>query len=291
VDVVFLNTLLGRSIDLLLWPFAELPPAAGLAFVSLLTAAAMLVVFKATTDQRRLAAVKRQIHAGIFEIRLFRDDPAAIIRAQLDLLRHNFVYLRLSLVPMLCMIVPMALVVSHLEFHYGYDGLEIGQPVLVTVRLRDGVDPAPARVASVSPASLGVADPGATLDAPAPIRVETPAVWLPATHEVIWRIVPVEAGDYDLRVTVGGDVLSKTLRVADTVARRSPARVERGYLNQLWYPSEPPLPSDSPVSAISVAYPRRDVSVFGWRTHWLVVYGGASLLLALVLRRPFNVQM
>ena len=71
----------------------------GLAVVSLATAILMLLSFKRTSNQTRLAAVKRQIHAAIFEIRLFNDDLRAIFRAQREILRHNLTYLRLSLRP------------------------------------------------------------------------------------------------------------------------------------------------------------------------------------------------
>ena len=100
----------------------------GLAVVSLATAIVMLArSFKRTSNQTRLAAVKRQIHAALFEIRLFNDDLRAIFRAQREMLRHNLTYLRLSLVPMLWMIVPLVLVIAQLQFHYGYAGLEVGQ--------------------------------------------------------------------------------------------------------------------------------------------------------------------
>src|SRR5688500_19416424 len=98
----------------------------------------MLLIFRKTSDQKRLAAVKRQIHAGLFEIRLFNDDLRAIFRAQGEILRHNLTYLRLSIVPMLWMIVPLLLVVAQLQFHYGYSGLTVGQPVLLKAQIREG---------------------------------------------------------------------------------------------------------------------------------------------------------
>ena len=54
--------------------------------------------------------MKRQIHACLFEIRLFNDDLPAILRSQMEILRHNLNYLRLSAVPMLWMIVPLVIV-------------------------------------------------------------------------------------------------------------------------------------------------------------------------------------
>jgi uncharacterized membrane protein (DUF106 family) len=268
-----LNALLARGFDVLLAPFSRLPALAGLTVVSLITAVVMLLAFKRTSDQKRLAAVKRSIHAALFEIRLFNDDLRAIMRAQLEILRHNAVYLRLSLAPMLWVIVPMVLVIAQLQFYYGYAAVRPQDRVLLKVQLRDG--------------------PGSavTLDAPAQVRLDTPAVWLPGTKEVIWRLAPAEPGEYDLRVRVGNDVLSKTLRVDGGVVRRSPLRPDGSLLNQLLYPSEPPLPEGGPVTAISIAYVEQDVSVFGWDLNWMVLYFGLSLVFAFALRKPFGVTI
>ena len=103
--MTFLNRLLNPIFDLLLRPLQPLGILASLALLSLVTAIAILLVVRATSDQRALAAIKRQIHADLFEIRLFNDDLRAMLRAELDILRHNATYLRLSLVPMVWMLV------------------------------------------------------------------------------------------------------------------------------------------------------------------------------------------
>ena len=269
-----LNATLTVVTDLLLAPLSGWPPAVGLALVSLLTAAAMLVVFKRTSDQARLAAVKRAIHAGLFEIRLYNDDLRAIVRAQLEILRHNATYLRLSLMPMLWVIVPLVLVIAQLQFYYGYAELRPGDPVLLKMKLRPGTD-----------------GNGATIEAPPHLRLDTPAVWFPGANEVIWRLVPTEPGEYDVRVGVGGESYSKTVRVAGGVARRSPLRVEAGILNQLLYPSESPLPGRGPVSAITVGYAEQDVPIFGVSLNWMVLYFALSLVFAFILRKPFGVTI
>ena len=78
----YLNSILRVVFDGILFPFRGLPPLVGLVVVSLVAAIGMLLVFKATSNQDRLAAVKRSIHGCLFEIRLFNDDLRAIMRAQ-----------------------------------------------------------------------------------------------------------------------------------------------------------------------------------------------------------------
>src|SRR4249920_997963 len=118
--IVSLNGILDSVFDALLRPLARLPPLASLAIVSLATAVIMLLVVRRTSNQHALDQVKRQIHAALFEIRLFNDDLRAIFRAQADMLRHNLTYLRLSLAPMIWMFVPFVLVIAQLQFQYGY---------------------------------------------------------------------------------------------------------------------------------------------------------------------------
>ena len=75
---------------------------------------------------------------GLFEIRLFNDDLRAILRAQSEILRTNLTYLKLSLWPMVWILPPLVLVMVQLQFHYGYSGLEIDDPVLLEVDFKEG---------------------------------------------------------------------------------------------------------------------------------------------------------
>lgn len=275
--------------DRLLAPFGGFPPLAGLAVVSLATAVAMLAVFRRTSDQARLAAVKRSIHAGLFEIRLFNDDLRAVLRAQAEILRHNATYLRLSMVPMLWVIVPLALVMAQLQFHYGYMPIRSGQQVLVKASLRNAASGGPR--STTQALDENGSDHFASLEVPPSVHVETPAVYLPASGEIIWRIASEADGAYELRIHVGGETLTKTFVVADGVTRRSPIRPAATFFDQLLYPSEPPLPAESVLSSIAVGYADANVDVFGWGLHWMIVYFALSIVFAFALRKPFGVVM
>jgi hypothetical protein len=127
------------------------------------------------------------------------------------------------------------------------------------------------------------------LVAPSGVRIETPASWAPTVREAAWRIVPEHEGEYELMVSVGASQVSKRVVVGGRkIIRRSPMRVERGFVNGLLYPAEAPLPPESQFRAVHVAYPERALAVFGLRFHWLVLYFGLTLLFALALRRPLR---
>ena len=268
------NAALSALFEWLLRPLSGLPPVASLAVVSLGSAVVMLLVVRRTSDQQALGRVKRQIHASLFEMRLFNDDLRAILRAQVELLRHNGTYLRLWLAPLLWMIVPLVLVIAQLQSRYGYDGVEPGRPALVTAHLRSTSAPG-----------------AASLESTAGVRAESEAVWFPAAQELVWRVRPEAPGDYELRLNIGGQTVTKTMHVSTRVARRSPSRLEAGFINQVLNPAEPPLPAGSPISAITVGYAERGVSVFGWRLHWMIVFFVLSMVFAFALRRPLRVTI
>jgi len=261
---------------------------AGLVVLSLVTALAVLVAFKWTADQGALVKAKRAMQAAIFEMRLFNDDLAALLRAQGEVLRHTLRYLRLSFAPTLWLIIPMLALMLHMEFHFGYTGLALGEATLVKARFAVGDEGGRGGVPNGAPPETATR---ATLEGSDGLGIETPGVWLPSAHEIAWRIRPRTPGSYEVRLHINGAVLSKTVLVSEAVARRSPVRPETGFVDQLLYPSEPPLPAGTGLTAITIGYPERPFTVAGWNIGWSGVYLVLTLLFALVLKGPFNVTM
>lgn len=274
-----LNGLLSTVFDVLLYPFRSQHPLVGLTVVSAVAAVLMLLAYRATSNQAAIEKVKRQIAAGLFEIRLYNDDMVAILRAQGAILRHNFKYMGLNLVPMVWMLLPFVLVVAQLQFHYGYEGLAVGRSSLLTVRLSDD------------------AVAGATSDAieleqlPSGIRLDSPRVWIPSKGEAAWRIVAEQPGNYSVRVNVLGNTYDKTIVVSDVIERRSPNRLQASLLDQLLYPAEAPLPGSGPVAEIALAYPDRTVGLFGFEGHWLIAFLILSIAIAFALKDRFGVTI
>jgi len=276
-----INRALGGLFDLLIFPFRGMPPIVGLTVISLIVSFGMLLGFRAVSDQEALAEVKRRIHAGVFEIRLFKDDLRTIFAAQFGILRHTLTYFRLSMVPMLWMLAPIVLIVIQLQFQYGYEGLEPGQIALVNVTF---TDEGAQRVGDDDGA-------GVSLEAPDGMRVETPLLWIPSLRQAGWRVAADSPGDYELVVRVDELSLSKSVRVSDAVVRRSPVRPSRSVLQQLIWPAEPPLPRGSPVEEITIDYADAEVNLLGWNTHWLIAFFVLTMVFAFALQRPLNVKL
>ena len=269
--MVLINRLLNRLFEAGLQPFTSLPILGSLAVVSLLTAIAMLLVARVAANQKGLKEARRQIYADLFEIRLFKDEGRAMLRSQASMFRHTARYLALALTPALWTLAPLALAVAQLQSYFGYTGVEIGQPVLVsaTFKARDAQD--------------------VRLDAPEGTHLDTPAILFPRLRQVIWRVVVDSAGDHVLRLHTGGTTYEKTLHASNRLARRSPLRPSARLIDEVLYPSEVPLADSAPLSSIEVAYPERRIDVFGLHASWIHAYAVLSLAFWFLLKGFANV--
>jgi hypothetical protein len=282
--MTFLNDLLRPVFDLLQAPLRGLPPLVGILIWSIPVGVFALWVFKKTSNQRRIAEVKRKIHACLFEIRLFNDDVAAILRAQGEILRHVARYQALALKPMIFILPPLVILMVQLHAFYGFRGLKPGEHALVR-----------AVFAGDWSERSSAGRPPAVLEAPAGLRLDGDGVWAPELGELLWQVTVDAPGDYELAFRVGDEVVRKTLSVTNSVVRLSPTRPERSFMAQLEWPSEDPLPRSVGLSEISVAYPDASVALAGWswdwRYAWMVVFFVLTMIIAVVLKKPLGVEL
>ena len=285
-----LNAALRALFDVALRPFAALPPIVPVTIVALVSGIFALLVYRWTSNQPAIAAVKRRLFGHLLEVRLFNDDLRAVLAAQLRLLRENLTYLRLNLVPLLWMIVPFMLLIAQLQFHYGYEGLEVGEQTLLIVELA-AAEPVAADGEEAAPR------PPIELEAPPGVAVETADVWVPSLRQVVWRLRADEPGRHELVVRADGGAFTKSLFVADPEGaaqwvRRSPTRRRAAILDQLLYPAEPSLPRGGPIERIDVQYGTAAISFFGlFDVHWLIAFLILSLAFAFALRNRFGVTL
>ena len=189
-----MNGIAGWLLARLLAPSLLTRPWFGLTLVSLITAALLLITFKWTLNQRAIAEAKRQVVAGLFELRLFQDDPRLMARAAAGLFAQQARYLRYAIVPMLWVSIPLSILLAHLQIYYGYQPLRPGQTAVVVVQTTDATSAPPF-----------------TLIVPTGLHVETPSVWAPTRREAAWRIA------------VDPHARRRRLRSADRVRDRRPS--------------------------------------------------------------------
>ena len=277
-----LNDLLRPVFDLLQSPFIGLPAFVGILVWSIPVGVFALWVFGKTSNQERIADVKRRIFAGLFEIRLFNDDLRAIMRAQAEILRHVLHYQALALKPMIFILPPLVLVMVQLHQFYGFRGLRPGEEVLLTVQLASDSVEAGRR-------------PEFSLEMPPGLHAAMDPVWVPSLHQITWRLGVDDWGDWDLAINVEGTKFSKSIRATKDLIRLSPERPSDNFMGQLEWPSEPPLDEGGAVHSMTLGYAEGSVGILGWDIEWafawMVVFFVLTMVVALVLRKPMGVEL
>ena len=275
----FLNATLRAVFDTLMGPFASVPSWVGILLWSIPVSIFALWIFKISSNQDRITAVKAKIHACLFEIRLFNDDIRAIFRAQWEIIGHVIHYQALALKPMIWILPPLVLIMVQLHAFYGFRGLEPGESAVVTATMKASV---PAR-------------PNLLLQVPDGVSLETPGVWAPDLHQMAWRIKAEEPGDFDLIFEHDGETQNKRLRVTQSNVRLSPERPDRGFFAQLEWPSESPLPEDSTLGTITLAYPEARLAFLGLEMEsqwaWMILFFVLTMVIALALKKPMGVEI
>jgi hypothetical protein len=213
----------------------------------------ILWAFKACSNQGALQRARRRVRAHLLGVRLFADDPVAILRSQARLLAWNGRYLALLLPPFLVVAIPLFLAWGHMDAVWGRAPLAPGDTVVVTARLRPD-------------------SPDAQLSVPGWLAVEMPPVHVPADHEVSWRVRVLQARSGPLSVRTGEQRAEKRVEARPGLHYLPGRTKEAGAIE--W---------------VELRYPHRNVSVLGVSLNWAVWFCAISTLTALSLRRTFRV--
>jgi len=271
------NSVIDKLFEVIFLPFRSLSPWVGMILISLLTGFLMLLIYRHTSNQAGIRAVKDKIKAHLLEIRLYKDNMSVSLRAEGNIVLANFRYIGYALKPLLVMIVPVLLILIQLNFWFAYKSLEPGETAILKVTLDPGKNP-PDYDATISPSPA--------------FEVETPALRIDEDNTINWRLRVKEKGVHSIQLTLGALTVSKDIAVGQKpLSRLSPLRVKRNVFEELLYPTEKPLPGGTPVKSIEVTYPSKSLSLFGWHIHWLIVFFALSIILGFAFKGVFKVEI
>jgi len=271
-----LNQVLTTLFDGVLYPFQTLPPLAGLAVLSALAAALMLVIFRYTSNQEEIRTAKDRVKAHILEMRLFGEDVRLLLRAQKRILLADLAYLKCSLVPIALMIVPVVLILVQANLRYGYRPLLPGETALVSAKVHPG--------APRETVLLGLSTGEGIVVETAPLHME----W---DGEVDWRIRAQRPGRYVVGIEGAGFSVQKLVVVSNRVVAASAMRVGGQFVDVLLNPGERPLSGKTPIKSVAIHYPRRTFSIFGRRVHWMIIFFVLSIAFAYVAKGPLRIEV
>jgi hypothetical protein len=230
-----------------------LPAFCLLTIISVVAGYISLWAFRHSSDLDRLRWALNRVVAHLFELRLFSDDPARVIRAQFDLLVANGALLRQVAVPSLILAIPFTLLFFAMDALLSLAPLQTGVPTIVTLqyRLRSGKSP-----------------PDVKLEAPPSIRVETRPVHIARLAQIAWRIRPMRSTEGHLKLNYNGQLVTKSISSVHGLQWLSDMRTG-SRLGFLLHPYEVPF-SALGIESVSVRYPRATLLHVNW-TVWFCI--------------------
>ena len=251
--------------------FDPVHPLVGLAVASLLTGIAMLWVVGKTSNQRAIERSKKRMQAYLLEMRLYRDDPGLVFRAQGRLLANNARYLGHMLRPALFLALPMVVLFAHFDAVYGRRPLQVGEAALLTAYTEiDGAD--------------------LSLAASAGFVVESVPVTVPASRQVVWRIRANNEATGNLTLETPNGAVSKAVAAGRSAVYVSASKSSSWWERLLLAPGERGYAAAA-VRSIGIDYPSREIGIGGWETHWVIWFLGISILSAYLLKGLFGIVL
>jgi len=272
--VDWINRLLRVCFEGLSSMFGGAHPFYSLTVISILTGIGMLWVFGRTSNQKEILATKKRLQAYLLELRLFGDDLSQVWRSQVNLMASNMRYFGLMMWPAVYLILPLAVLLVHLDASYGLAPFPVGEPIVVTMQSAD-----PVTEATEAP----------RLEAPPEITVETPAIRITDSGQFSWRIRPSQAFTGNLRFVWNGGTLEKTISAGGGMPYLSVRRVA-SLGDSFIHPGEDRV-ADSRVEWIELRYPARSIMLAGFEIHWLIWFFVVSMAAGYALKGYFNVTL
>jgi hypothetical protein len=273
--VAWLNAIANVPGRVVLAPVGVLPGWLSATLVAAATGVLLLLVFKYTSSQRAIKAVRDDIKANLLALRLFKDNVWVTLRAQGRILLGAAKLLALAVVPMLVMLVPVCLILGQISLWYQARPLRVGEETVLTVTLNGDAE---------------AAWPDVYLQTTKAVEVTLGPVKVHSKRELCWNLKARENGYHRLVFQVGGEAVEKDLAVGDGYMRVSIQRPGWDWTEALLHPAESPFRPDCPVKSVEIEYPQRESWTSGtnyWVIYWFVV----SMVAALLFRRTFNVSM
>jgi len=269
-----LNFLVTVFFDALLYPFRRLPPFWGILFLSILTALAVLLVYRYVSSPGKIKKAKNQIKANILAIRLYKDFWKIILASFFKSLGWTARYFALNFGPVLLLSPVLFLLFVQMDVRYGMRPFRPGEEIVLKARLQQ-------RPEAVQPELLA---------SPA-FRPRMKPVFLTALREADWRLSAEREGTSELRLRIRGNEYGKSLLIGRQQAALSNKKLARSSWAHFIYPVEKMLaPAPGVLESLEIRYPPRYIPVLGLQTHWLFDYLLLVLVIVLALRKRFGVE-
>ena len=256
-------------------------PLAIVIVVSLAVGLVMVVLFGYTSDQKAIGIAKDQLKAHLLAVRLYRDQIPVVMGSYGKILRGTGRYLKLAFKPLLYVIVPITLLMVQIDRYLGQTPLPANASFLLTVHL-GGTNGKDQTIDAMNEIAL---------DLPPEISMTASPVHILAESEIVWRLVGMKDGKYEVKVISAGQSVTKSVCIGGDLPRISTIRLRGQFWNRILSSAEPALPDTSPIDSVSISYPDRNIEVAGYGMNWIWMFFILSMVAGFVFKELLGIQI
>ena len=249
-------------------------PLAIVVVLSLVVGLVMVVLFGCTSDQKAIGIAKDQLKAHLLAVRLYRDQIPVVMGSYGKILRGTGRYLKLAFKPLLYVIIPITLLMVQMDRYLGSAPIPPKAPFLLTAHF----------------AGSGELN-DVTLDLPPEITMTAPPVHVPASNEIVWRLVGSKDGKYEAKIAAANQSAAKTVCVGSDLPRISTVRLRGHFWERMFSSAEPALPENSPIESIAINYPDRNIDVAGYGINWIWLFFILSMVAGFVFKELLGIKI
>jgi uncharacterized membrane protein (DUF106 family) len=124
-------------LDPIFSPLLNIPILVAITIVSFGISLLISVIYKYTTDQTQMKALKEEIKKGQEKMKKHKKDPEKMLKEQKKVMDANMKYMTMSMKPTLFTFLPIILIFGWLNGHLAYDPLMPNQPFTVSAEISD----------------------------------------------------------------------------------------------------------------------------------------------------------
>lgn len=249
-------------------------PLAIVVVFSIVIGLLMILLFGYTSNQKAIKVAKDQLKAHLLAVRLFQDQLHVVMGSYGRILRGTGRYLKLAFMPLLYVIIPITLLIVQLDRYLGSTGIPLNAPFLLTADVKN--DDLLNDV---------------VLELPPEVTMTAPAVHVPASREIVWRLAATKDGAYEVKLSAAGQSVTKTLRVSSELVRVSPLRLRGRFWERVFSSTESALPDNGPIESVGIDYPERNIDVAGYEMNWIWLFFILSMVAGFIFKELLGIQV
>jgi uncharacterized membrane protein (DUF106 family) len=248
----------------------------GICIVALVISLLITLVYKYTTDQKRIKEIRESMKSMQKELmQLSKEDPEKAKEKRGDMMKYNKEMMIHSMKSSLYTIIPILIIFGWLAGNLAFLPLMPGQAFNATLDVHD-------------------VNGEATITLPEGLTLVEGQETMPVQNDKVqWTVQGEKPGKYTLTFDVEDTLYSKDIIITKTKKYISPIKRKSGFFDGIYAREDEYLTNNEFVQQIVIGNkevkPMGNFSIFGWHPGWFGAYILLSIVFSIVLRKVLRV--